>query len=418
VPIIVETSGGEVLADGRIVDLLRSGSDDLQLLVWDGSAVRLCKELGTDTAQYVPISVAREWQQHVLFPTKCTDGVVTARGLVGRMTSLLKTHVSAQPDSLRLAAVFALATWFVDRWRVAPALKILGPSTEAADLLSVLRCLVRRGLLVTAPPRSILNCTLVKIRPTLLVLGEERLSGSSDVRRSDFCRVGRSGLHNESMAAALHSSDGDNGCDGLEISVIPAEGCSALSVESLAEIAEEMQPALLNYRLRHLANVQSCQEHCAAKLSRFTRSFAEQVLPWLLALDDDDLRCEVIRLASAQHEHRISERAASLGSIVIEAVLTCCHKGMPEAHVREIATITNAILKQRAELVVATDRQVGAWLKHAGLYTQRLGSAGRGLKFTSDVKLRAHSLARRYSVRSMSVPFVGCSLCGVGQANS
>ncbi len=56
------------------------------------------------------------------------------------------------------------------------------------------------------------------------------------------------------------------------------------------------------------------------------------------------------------------------------------------------------ILKGRKEIIQLEPRAVGDVLRALGLFTRRLGSAGRGLMLFNDARRKIHDLARRYDV--------------------
>src|SRR2546422_11484174 len=70
------------------------------------------------------------------------------------------------------------------------------------------------------------------------------------------------------------------------------------------------------------------------------------------------------------------DRVSEIPSILLEALLVCCHERRPAVHVSEIADLANDILSRQGELLELSARQVGGKLKNLGFRTERLDSAG------------------------------------------
>ena len=58
------------------------------------------------------------------------------------------------------------------------------------------------------------------------------------------------------------------------------------------------------------------------------------------------------------------------------------------AYVGEFTAFTNAILRGRNETIELESREVGDLLKSIGLLSERLGSAGRGIRLFNDIGLK------------------------------
>ncbi len=77
----------------------------------------------------------------------------------------------------------------------------------------------------------------------------------------------------------------------------------------------------------------------------------------------------------------------------------------------EIATIANGIFKGRGEFIELEPRAVGDILRSGGLFTQRLGRAGRGIVLTRGNRKKLHELAWAFDVRSLEDTVKRCEFC-------
>ena len=66
--------------------------------------------------------------------------------------------------------------------------------------------------------------------------------------------------------------------------------------------------------------------------------------------------------------------------------------------VREIAATANQLYADDGESLRVSSEKVGHVLKHLGLYSHRLGNAGRGLIFDNATQSHVHRLSRDYDV--------------------
>jgi len=104
------------------------------------------------------------------------------------------------------------------------------------------------------------------------------------------------------------------------------------------------------------------------------------------------------------------ERSAGLESVILEALVCCCHEG-GRSTVRgaELAEISNAVLARRGESLRISPETVGRRLKSLGFRTEPIGSAGNGLWLLGPVRATAHKLAREYEVQQDAMN--GCTYC-------
>jgi hypothetical protein len=98
--------------------------------------------------------------------------------------------------------------------------------------------------------------------------------------------------------------------------------------------------------------------------------------------------------------------------MVLRAVLRHCHQAdEQQVFVREIAATANQMYSEEGESLNISSETVGHVLKNLGLYTRRLGNAGRGLVLDKATQSRAHELGHANEVLSGSAGVPACGYC-------
>jgi len=96
---------------------------------------------------------------------------------------------------------------------------------------------------------------------------------------------------------------------------------------------------------------------------------------------------------------------------IIEALMLRMHEKDQQSILSgELADVVNVLFKQRGESLTISPESVGRKLSNLELHTEVLGSAGKGLKFTNDVRARVHALAREYRIPTLQM-VKGCPQC-------
>ncbi|MFZ1975371.1 MAG: hypothetical protein WAU89_21180 [Candidatus Acidiferrales bacterium] len=195
----------------------------------------------------------------------------------------------------------------------------------------------------------------------------------------------------------------------VQIEVMPARGpLPSLDPGSLNESAQNLRGKLLRYREQNLSTV-SAANFDAPHFSSPTREIA-RMLGKSIVQDPSLQRCLLMILGPQDEDARV-RRTDSIEAVVAEAALFLSHEGARrQARVGEVATIANGILKGRGESLELDAREVGNHLRALGLFSQRLGRAGRGFRFTNDVRRKIHHLARAYDVRT-GLDDATCEFC-------
>jgi hypothetical protein len=105
------------------------------------------------------------------------------------------------------------------------------------------------------------------------------------------------------------------------------------------------------------------------------------------------------------------DRVSQIHSILMEALLVCCHERRSDVHVIELAELANDIFSRHGEPLQLSAREVGGKLKTLGFSTVRLDSAGRGLYMLGENCKRIHELGTLYGVPSLKERLPGCPQC-------
>jgi hypothetical protein len=133
-------------------------------------------------------------------------------------------------------------------------------------------------------------------------------------------------------------------------------------------------------------------------------------------VDDPELQGGIIDVLKERDEQSRVDRASGLNGVVLRAVLSYCHqKDQQKVFAREIAGTVNRICSEEGESMKVSSETVGHVLKYLGLYSRRLGNAGRGLMFDESTQSQAHRLGQAYEVL---VEEAGCRYCHELQASA
>jgi hypothetical protein len=127
---------------------------------------------------------------------------------------------------------------------------------------------------------------------------------------------------------------------------------------------------------------------------------------------DPELQRGIIELLKERDEQSRVDHASGQNGMVLRAVLWHCHQhNQQQVFVREIAATANQIYHEEGESLTISNETVGHVLKNLGLYTRRLGKAGRGLMLDKATQSRAHELSYASDVLPDSAGVPDCGHC-------
>ena len=129
-------------------------------------------------------------------------------------------------------------------------------------------------------------------------------------------------------------------------------------------------------------------------------------------INDPELQHGIIDLLQEHDQQSRVDRACGQDGVVLRAVLWHCHQpDQQQVFVRDIAVTVNNIYGEEGESLKISNESVGHVLKNLGLYTRRLGNAGRGLMIDKSIQARAHELGYANEVLPDSAVAAACGHC-------
>jgi hypothetical protein len=407
----------EVLPNGTMLDLVREeGSSEVGFLALDGDRYRIVDCVEYDGKTYVPARADPTVLGALRLPTRAASYTSTEE-LFEEICKVLALYNDLPERFLLQIVYFIFGTWLVDRVPIAPFLSIVAPATAPGGvLLQLLALFCRRSLLLTAENPAGLWTLPMYLRPTLLLDAAEL---SVPVQR--FLRASNSqGIHFPRKGQALDLycakavcsseplSDPSLASLALQISLAPTRReLPGLSEEASHQIAEEFQAKMLMYRIKKYSYVRPPDLHVAG-LTAPTQCLARSLAACIV--DDYKLQVGLVALLHQQDREFQVERSSGLESVILEALLFCCHEGgRSTVRAAELAEITNNVLAKRSEILRISPETVGHRLKSLGLRTESIGSRGNGLWLLCEVRAKIHKLAREYGVQQD--PVNECTQC-------
>jgi hypothetical protein len=417
---------GERFADGSAIELIVDDHEDiLRLVFWDGANAEIAAQhLEHDGRIFVPPAAARDVVKAVQFPRHVGSCGSTSQ-LLSALGRFLAQHPGLGVESVSKLAHFSIATWFPECCAKSPSLSVVSADAYSSTLLlRLLRYTCRRSLHLGEVGLSALGSLPLSFRPTLLL--DQRPATKQLCR---FIRaVGRPGalmlqkrqLQDVSCATVISTGEPltDEWVvdDVIQVALAPSGGDFAIvDLQHLDDAGRELQAQLLQYRLRNFEKVKA-SSFDAPRLAYPARHVARTLGACIV--DDSEAVSRITSLLQDQDEDSRVRDSTAIPSVVIEAALVLCHEKERSATlVGELATISNAIFKGRDETIELEARATGSVLSSIGLFTQRIGSAGRGLLLTNDMRRRIHELAWRYNVLSVQHQIEDlCRYCGEARA--
>ena len=418
----IET-GGEFFAGGRSVSLILDPSTHrLKLLLSDGEAEQIDSIFEYAGRIYVPPGLSASFQKAIVFPEHARAFGSTAAlfaAIKGSLTNL------GLPEQVALITIyFVLSSWFTEILPAAPFLLISGPRAEADLLLALLSCLVRHPLPLAQLSVAGLRSLPLNLRPTLLIDDELmrgplfRLLAVSNNRHANI--ISRDGVVNAYGAKALYvgpvERDDSFGGTVMHINLLPSDASlPILSQEDRYALAARFQPALLGYRVKYIGKVNAAQINFP-DLHREVQALASLLAGCIV--DAPELQAEVSSVFESQQNRLRTERWLDPPCVVIEAMLSRCHRKQQEGdalHIGEIAKDAAAIFKGRGEAAELAPRAIGAIVRALGLVPKRDGQ-GYCLQLTDALCRRIHKLARQFDVAAVQEGSEACPYCGENSA--
>jgi hypothetical protein len=345
----------------------------------------------------------------------------TTRELFDEIVALLQKHVMLPRKECSLLAYWAIATWFTDYLPFLPNVVISGPASTADLLLRTLAAVCRRPILLgELSPLILRKLPIDYIEPTLLIRAAQ-LNRYTSALLNASAQPGYLFFDGESLEQfycpkCIYVGELVKDSLATSNSIQINLGGSVLQSSGPLPTKDQMtyfHNRLLAYRLLNHDKVKSANFHVSG--FRPEISVAADVLGAAI-VDDVDLQRGVIDVLKDRDEQSRVDRATGVNGLVLRAVLFHCHQKEERKFVREIAATANQFYAEDGELLRVSSETVGHVLKYLGLYSRRLGNAGRGLVFDKATQGHAHRLSHAHDVLT-SEP--SCEHChGLQQSQS
>jgi hypothetical protein len=343
----------------------------------------------------------------------------TTRQLFDEIRAFFGQHPGLAPDSVLLLTHFILAVLFPECAGIWPFASVVAPDTSGSSLLlKMLSSVCLSPLHVGEVTLNALLTLPVSRRPTLLLVDQPTPSKELERVLRIMSRPGGRILHKGELYDLSFPTlvcTAEPLCDrwildqALQIALTPIRGSlPKFDPQILNESARTLKGKLARYRELNLVKVRE-SDFDAPHFRSSTRAIASML--GAAIVDDRSLQRCMLMVLEAQDQDARLRWTDSIQAVMVEAILFLSHEGSrPQARIGEIATIAHGILKGRDESFEPDPRAAGHHLRALGLFSQRLGGAGRGIRFTNAIRRTIHELARAYDVRT-KLENPACEFC-------
>ena len=314
----------------------------------------------------------------------------TTDELIRRLQKEIAAQAFLSEETSALLSFWALSSWFADGLPIAPGLVITGPAFEGDLVLRTLRSFCRYPLMLTRADTSSLQTLIWHTTPTLLFFDPNI---SKQMAMTLGCSTSRGymvasadGYRDFYGPKAIYLGeeaplDRTPHCS-IHVHLHPATRAVSKIASPLREpTVQDLQNQLLGYRLKNLVKVYNSNFE-ASTLTSDTGAIASALGACIV--DSPQLQSELISLLSPVADQQKADRSTCLEAITLEAILNLTHAGKAQILVAEVATEVNRLAHARGERLDYRAETIGHRLKKVGLYTRRLGKAGKGLVMELD----------------------------------
>ena len=346
----------------------------------------------------------------------------TTGKLFDEIRDFLSLHPGLPKESVLKLTYFAFAIQFAENCGIWPLASVVAPDTAGSSLLLRMLHCVYAPLQIGEISLNALLTLPQSLRPRLLLIDQLATSRELErvlriMSRRDSPIIHKGEFRDVSIPTLVCTAEPLREQwildQALQVTLTPTRGpLPNFDPHTLNESARKLRGKLSLYRERNLEKVRN-SHFDAPKLSSPMREIA--IMLGSSIADDPSLQGLVPMLLQPQDDDVRIRRTDSFEAVVNEAALFLAHEAKRgQARVGEIATIANGILRNRGESLQLDPRAVGNYLRASGLFTLRLGRAGRGIRFTNEIREKIHQLARAYDVRSTQGD-VRCEFCAEGK---
>ena len=409
------TTVGEVFSDGSTLELVTlASSGRLALLARGSGRKRIAAEIKHSHQTYRPPELDAALLRALRFPHNAKS-YGSARKLFSRIRELFEMYAGlSQPESALLTA-WAASSWFSDCLSSPPTLLISGPEMGyAITVFRLLHCVCRRPLILGDLTRTAF-LVLAPLGPTLLVNQPDlspkirALWSTSNYRGVHVFGSGRVASVASSKAIFLGMTDARDS-DAVHLALPPTRyDITPLDEQRQSRIAEELQPQLLDYRLRNLGRVRDFSPRKLDLIfasSEAARNLAAAVLGQPIIVKP------LVPLLQRLDHDRIAQRGCDVHLALIEVMWPPSHTDR-ELGITDLSERTNTLLRSRGEILEYSADELGWKLRNFGFHRHRNGR-GMVLQFTDANRRLIHQLATQLR---LNLPRIAkCTMCSLVEA--
>jgi hypothetical protein len=417
---------GETFEDGTLIDLLASPSSPkrLSLILRRGNRSITGRRLFQDGRYYVPADLSPTLLEGMYLPGRA-ENYRSTRALFDSLVRMFTTKCRLSAREAQLPAYYELATHFADCFPALPSLAVVAAdATDATRFLRVLAAGCRHALPLADLQSAALGRLPRGLRPTLILC--QSLLTSATVRSlrasrnqgfgvlqlggvADLCCPTAIAINEEASEELIAMAN-------LEVYLEPNRATPLVRDADLKAIAAELQPVLLDYRLKNHAAVRT-SSFDVPQFESATRETARALGACIVG--DPELQAGVVEALKGRDEAKRSWQWTTPSSLVVEALLVLCHEpGRTSVYVGDIAEVANGILTGRKESVELSPRKVGPLLRALNVTsTTDRNSNGYNFLLMNDSRRRIHELARGFGLPWMKETAGRCEFCAAVMAS-
>lgn len=407
---------GEVLPNLHIEPVLdphRRGR--LSLHSWGAGKAITLPRIEHEGRTYIPGPIDAGPVQVVRFPPR-SAGFGSPVELFSEMNEFLSRYANPDANTADILIAFALASWFVDCFQIAPILYLFGPESDVSLVLRLLGCLCFHPALLGDLDLTALNTLPGPLRASLLI---NQCDLDRRVRRAllasnnrHFCLARGKRPLTVYGAKALACDSWSTEGPGLRVSLSPSQRPLPVLTDTQEHaIAASFQSRLLRYRMLFHRQVREKK----LEAGEFVPSIRDETRTWLAPIcNSSDLTKSVAHWLSQRSEDLAGTRLCDPKCVVAEAALMFCHRRDAKFfYVRELREKVNDLFLGRHENLRLEDRKVGSLLRELGLCGKRV-TAGYRINLVDSVREQVHRIANSYQVVSVQDRTVRCRYCTNG----
>ncbi len=395
-PKIVRTAG-EIFADGSAIELVSArDGQGLELLHWESERAIIAPQIDVNGRSYRPLELTESLQSAIRFPSSWASYGSSAE-LLKKIGIPFERHIGFLPEQVTLITAFVISTWFPECWLRAPDLIITGTDMDLAiNFLRLLSCVSRHPLILAGVGRNTPLSLPMNLHLTLLINQPDISPRVLEFFRTSNYRdvfVPAPGGHVSPIAGPKVLFLGAYAVETATFRMaLPSRSGSCLHELDCRQIASELQPQLLGYRLHYLSNSSGSRGR-----DLFPKLANTVLVPLQSCVQGDEaFASRVAGIVHRREQEVLAGRSRTPGVAMVEVVWAPSHLRR-SIQVKEITRFINTLIRSRGERYMYSEVEVGCMLGNFGLPRHRNGS-GMVLRFSHDVCRRLHELAVEFGL--------------------